>query len=588
MFAGQLSWAPGPAPATWLDPVTLTCGETGVVLGFWGRLDDRPGLAASLDLDPCRARTLSDAELVLAAWRHWGDAVPARLTGDFSLAVVDAAARRVFLARDAVGVKPLYYRRDGRALAFATSVAALRSRCGGEATPDTRWMAGYLLQMPMSAQQTGYEQIRKLPPGHSLSVDGSGRERLTRWFGWRDDPPEATRREQRWVDAYRERLEEAMRCRLPERSPLGSENSGGIDSAAVTAFAARALDGPGDRLHSFGFALGAQEEEYILATSRHAGICHDHLLRERRGDDDESIERGLAVLGYPCEHGDAADHLPIYRQCAELGIGTLLSGFGGDEAVSGNAQHLRLELVDGGHYGALWDILPGRPRMKALRFARAIGRRHLRPKFNPRFLAAFTARWPHQWLRADVVARLGLHEAWLESARYDAPFRRVNEWAIDRLAAGFVPTRLENCTLLAASYGVDYRWPLLDVRLVQQYLSTPGIEKVGPGGIGRYLHRRAIAGVVPDKVAWKSSKDMGYTRVLERMFGEDLLRVADVLERELAQLAPALAEMIEGGRVREQLRRVRAGPVDAALAFTFRRSARSLRWLNRWLTRPGA
>ena len=108
------------------------------------------------------------------------------------------------------------------------------------------------------------------------------------------------------------------------------------------------------------------------------------------------------------------------------------------------------------------------------------------------------------------MENLGLHEVYRDETRHDTPYRRVNDWIVNGLLQmPYVPTRLENCTLVAASYGVDYRCLLWNVRLIQQYLSTPSIEKVGPDGIGRYLHQRAINGTVPHQVAWMPSKDMG-------------------------------------------------------------------------------
>ena len=286
--------------------------------------------------------------------------------------------------------------------------------------------------MSKSDRDTGYREVHKLPPDHALTLSANGQTRLWRHHHWRDDAPDARRRDPQWVEAYREVLEEAIRCRMHSDFPLGSENSGGIDSATITAYLAHFLGTPGDRLHSFGFALCEQEPAYILETSQAKGITHNYLITARGAFDDRDarIDQALQVLGYPEEHGNGSGHIPFYRECQLRGIGTLFSGFGGDE-------------VD-------------------------------------------------------------LHHTYMETARYDAPYRRINAFILDGLLQmPYIATRLENCTLMAASHGIDYRWPLWDVRMVQQYLSTPSIENVGPKGIGRYLHRRAIDAVVPKRVAWK-------------------------------------------------------------------------------------
>jgi asparagine synthase (glutamine-hydrolysing) len=554
---------------------------------FWGRLDNRTELAQQLGIDTMQLGTLPDAQIVRAAWQRWGEALPERLQGDFALAVVDADHRRMFLARDPLGVKPLYYWPHAQGLLFATTVSAFRCLKKLKPAPDNEWMARYLLHLSMSHDRTGYEEILKLPAGHCLSVDGEGRFKLRRWHEWREDAPAASRRELRWLEDYREILEKAIRCRMASDYPLGTENSGGIDSASITAYLARFLGEPGDRLHSFGFAMCKQEPEFILKTSRETGITHNYVLTARevsRRQAEERIDRGLRVLGYPEEHADATGHMPFYCECISRGIRTLFSGFGGDEVVTNPGGHLRCELLDQRRYAALWDILPGNPVTRLLRLGKAMVRGYPRPEYNPNFLRAWNERWPHQPLRPEVVARLGLHEIYMETARYDAPYRRVDDWIINGLLRmPYVPTRLENCTLVADSYGVDYCWPLWDVRLVQQYLSTPGIEKVGPKGIGRYLHRRAISGTVPHKVAWKPSKDMGYASVHQAMQESGIIKIAEFARREDALLHPALTELLDQPKWRGQIGRAAQGKVPAEFGFFFRRTTQAVRWLNRWL-----
>lgn len=564
------------------EGVSATSEAPGFSFSFWGRLDNRRDLIAQLGPETA-SDSLSDTELALAGWRRWGEALPERLIGDFALAAVDPVRHRVFLARDPMGVKPLYYARQGEDLVFAHSVAALKAMPGLTLTPDLDWAARYLLHLSASVEQTGYREVFKLPPGHSLSFV-AGKMTLRRWHSWRDDAPDALQRDPRWVEAYRAALEEAIRCRMVSDSPMGTENSGGIDSAAITAYLAHFLGEPGDRLHSFGLALCEQEPAFILETSRASRIRHNYVVTALDEYGDEALERGLQALGYPEEHGNATGHIPFYRECALRGIRTLFSGFGGDEVVTNPGHQLRWELLDAQRYGQLWDILPGDPVRRGLRLAKAIALRRRQHEYRPGFLRAWLTRWPHQPLREEVVSRLDLYDQYMETARYDAPYRRINDFILQHhLKRMQVTTRLENCTLLAASYGIDYRWPLWDVRLVQQYLSTPSIEKVGPKGIGRYLHRRAIDHLVPKRVAWKPSKDMGYARLQQEMNIEGIIGMAEQARRQEAYLHPALEALVDREKFRQQIARAAQGGADESFAFTFRRSVRAIRWLNYWL-----
>ena len=147
----------------------------------------------------------------------------------------------------------------------------------------------------------------------------------------------------------------------------------------------------------------------------------------------------------------------------------------------------------------------------------------------------------------------------------------------------YVPTRLENCTLMAASYGIEYRWPLWDARLVQQYLSTPSIEKHGPRGIGRYLHRRAISGTVPERVAWKPAKDMGNNRVADAAGEKNAANLVPDFRRNEANMHPALVELIDRDKWRKQIDRFEKGGVSKRFGITTRQTAKAIRWLSIWL-----
>jgi asparagine synthase (glutamine-hydrolysing) len=252
--------------------------------------------------------------------------------------------------------------------------------------------------------------------------------------------------------------------------------------------------------------------------------------------------------------------------------------------VTNPGQLIQFELYDRGAYRQLWEVMGGSRLRRSLALAKRWVKGMPSPPYRPTFLAAWQERWPHQLLQQSVVERLNLHHEYMETARYDAPYRRINDFILQGLLTmPYIATRLENCTLMAASYGIDYRWPLWDVRLVQQYLSTPSLEKVGPQGMGRYLHRRAIEGVVPQRVAWKPSKDMGYGALIER-WKDDLPRLAQTAQHLEADLHPTLAELVDRPKWRGQIQTVLEGSnLDQGFIFGFRRGFHALQVLDTWL-----
>jgi len=555
------------------------CADSGRVIAFWGRLDNAAALARELGLSGSLS---SDEKLVLSAYSRWGASCPERLMGDFAAAICDPRGGRILLFRDRLGVKPLYYRVDGGFLFFASTAAVFPLLRRHAPAPDPDWIARALAGVGHDRTATAWAGVLKLAPGHWLEVRADS-VLLKSYHSWRDDPPWTTARDPQHVDAYRGVLEEAIRSRAPLAEPMGSESSGGVDSSTITSYLAHFLGVPGDRLCALGFATLEKEPEYIMATSVHVGIAHNYLVTAYPSANDSDMARGLAAVGYPDEQGSAIAHIPFYVECRRRGIRTLFSGFGGDEAVTNSGRLLGRELLDHGAYGALWQLLPGRPVARPLRLARAVARRAEWGGGHPRLLKAMEARWPYQLVRPEIVERLGLLGAYRRQAAYDAPYRRINDFILHNRLSPALTTRLETCTLVAASYGVEYRWPLLDAGLIQQYLSTPSIEKADRT-FGRYLHRRAVEGVVAPKVAWKPDKDMGGLADSSgpgaRPRQQDQ---ADAARRQVARLHPGLEDIIDVDRFRRQIDAAAVGALHAEASFQFARNTSRVSWLNHWL-----
>ena len=574
--------APADLPHT--GAVPYRCQESGRMIAFWGRLDNRAGLASELGRPP----SAQDHDLVLAAFGRWGPSCAQKLSGDFSAAIYTPTARRVVLIRDPIGAKPLYYRIESGFLIFATTAAVFPRLRRPIAVPDQDWMARMLAgtygdEIPTA---TGWAGVVKLTPGHWLDVR-PGNSQLRRYHFWNDNPPWTTRRCAKWVDTYRDVLEEAIGCRARDVDLAGTENSGGVDSSTVTAYLARYLRDAGDHLHAFGFALQEKESEYILETSRHAGIRNNYMLTVMPTLTDADIRRGLAAVGYPEQQDSAIAHIPFYEECGRRGIRTLFSGFGGDEAVTNSGSLLGRELIDHRAYPTLWRLLPGSPLARTLGVVRAVNSGARWGAGHPALWAVSEARWRHQLVREPVVRRLGLLDRYRQAAAFDAPYRRINDFVLDNRLGPWVARRLETCTLVAAGYGVEYRWPLLDPRLIQQFLSTPSIEKADRQA-GRYLHRRAIEGVVAPKVAWMPGKSIGgqADHTAAGALRHQWAGPAQVwhARRQRAHLHPAIAELIDLARFNDQIAAATNGQLDDDAAFQFSENVARLRWLNHWLS----
>ena len=149
------------------------CREAGLALAADVRLDDREALQDALG---CRGAEVSDGELILRAYRRWGRDCPSRLLGDYAFALWDGCRRILFCARDHIGVKPFYYARTGESFVFASAVPAVLAAPGVSGRLDDDFVAAHLTRIgPNTTVRTFFAAVRKLPPGHALTVTGDGR-----------------------------------------------------------------------------------------------------------------------------------------------------------------------------------------------------------------------------------------------------------------------------------------------------------------------------------------------------------------------------------------------------------------------------
>lgn len=554
------------------EAVPEVCADTGRVIVGWVRLDNRAELCALLGL--ALREELTDPQIILAAHRAWGETCPDRLEGDFSFVVYDPERHTAFCARDALGVRPFFYHVGRELFVFASTAAVFPALRRFDAAPSREWMARFLIGESSDRVKTAYSQVGKLPPSHFLALGRQGAADPVRYFELVDAAPDTYRRNDSTVDAYREAFHRAVEVRLRSAYRVGAENSGGLDSATIIAHAAPKLWDGGADLPCFSVSQLEQESGYILDLASHCGIKHNYVLtRPTYQPSQREDDRAIRVLGYPPEHTHALFHLPFFEHCETLGIRTLLSGFGGDEIVTSQAEFLNRELFLAGRYAQLFMELPGNVAMRAARMVALLGR-HMRGHVS----RDRTPRLARSILRRDIVEEYRLTGFWEAQADAYRRSRTLNGHLLAKPAfRTFLVGRLEGCTLMAGSYRVDYRWPMLDRRLITQFLGTPSIEKRHREW-GRYLHRRACIGTVPERILWKKRKGLGGFR----HFGRD--RRIDAVDVEA--LPSVLGDIVERDTVAEQTKSLERAFGDDDLWFAKapeRNNLRALDMLDIWL-----
>jgi len=307
-------------------------GAGGLVVVFNGEIFNFISLREELEGCGHVFRTRSDTEVILAAYRQWGEDCLDRLNGQFAFAIYDTQRRRIFLARDRVGEKPLYYRHTPEGLWFASEIKALLTDPSVTRRIDREALDHYLAYGHVPSPLSMFEGIRKLPAAHAMTFDVSGDLRIRRYwslpgpFGAEVDPGDL-------VAALEVRLETAVRRQLVSDVPIGVLLSGGVDSSLVAAMACRVSATP-VRTYTVSFPdhPASDEAPYARAVAEHLGTVHTELRAEPSSVD--VLETVARQFDEPL--GDHA-LLPtaLVAQMIRSEATVALGGDGGDELFGG-------------------------------------------------------------------------------------------------------------------------------------------------------------------------------------------------------------------------------------------------------------
>jgi asparagine synthase (glutamine-hydrolysing) len=510
---GSSSWCAGPVGLGHLlfrttsqasgETQPLTDPLTGVVLVADARIDNAPGSA-------------SDGAQILRTYReHARDCVD-HLVGDFALALWDPRHEHLFLARDPMGVKPLYYYHTPRLFAFATEIKALLALPAVPRVVDEDQMRQYAGLGLRDREGTFFKGIRRLPAAHTLTVTPQGVELRRYWS------PEATgalglKTDADYAGAFRELFREAVRVRLRSTGPVGASLSGGLDSSSVVCTARDLINGAGP-LHTFSLVFPSfdgraqrqiDEREYMDAVVA-GGRVQPHFVRGDELSPLGDLERVLWHLDEPFGAPNLYLHWGMYRAAQQSGVRVFLDGFDGDSAVS----HGLSRLNDLGRAGQ-WDAFEA--EVRAFARHRGIEPGAVLPHFGLPLLVDFARRG--RWLkwargarqlarrfglgRRDLLIRYGLAPLWRRDG--DKPPLGERAAHVAGLSQPLYQESLEIADQSAAAFGVEARYPFFDQRLIEFCLAVPPERKFADGWT-RLTMRRAMQGVLPPAVQWRATK----------------------------------------------------------------------------------
>lgn len=519
-----------------------------VSLVYNGEIYNFGELAAELKGLGYPFRTRCDTEVILYAWQEWGQACVERFRGMFAFAIYDARRQCVFLARDRLGIKPLFYSllHDG-VVAFGSELKVLKAHPKLPRSLEPRAVEDYFALGYIPEPRTIYRGVYKLRPGHTLLLE-RGKSMPEQREYW-DVPfePVATGSEADLCEELFARMREAVDIRLVSEVPLGAFLSGGVDSSAVVAAMAQLQSDPVNTC-AIGFDVPQfNETDFARQVADRYGT--NHLERVVASDDFDLLDTLAALYDEPYADSSA---IPTYRVCqlARERVTVALSGDGGDEHFAGyrryrwhmNEQRMRNLLPLGirkpvfGTLGRLYPKLDWAPRIfRAKTTFESIGRNAVEAYLHS---VSLTSDIQRNLMFSDAMQRelqgyraVETFEHYARRCPADDPLSLIQYLDMKTYLVGDILTKVDRASM---AHSLEVRVPLLDHKFIEWVSGLPVNMKLR-GQEGKYILKKALEPHLPHDVLYRPK--MGFGVPLGKWFRGPLKRRIreSLLEGNLAQ-----------------------------------------------------
>ncbi|APC19594.1 asparagine synthase (glutamine-hydrolyzing) (plasmid) [Pseudomonas frederiksbergensis] len=469
----------------------------------------------------------SDTEVLLYAYREWGERFVDRLLGMFAFAIWDKHEQRLFCARDRIGIKPFYYHFDGRRLLFASEIKAITADGGVKAQANPDGLQDYLTFQFCLNEKTLFQGVDKLEPGHCLSAwyEGETLKVQTRQYWDLHYNIDEEHDERYFVDTLSGLIDDSIRLHMRSDVPLGAHLSGGLDSSAIVCLASRMLGGEKMNTFTGAFNEGPQFDEtgYAKDVAAFAGTQYNEIYIPASNELADMLPRLMYYMDEPLAGPGV---IPQYyvSQLAAKHVKVVMGGQGGDELFIGYARYMALYLekcLSGAIYQtanqnryavSLESIVPNLPLL-------ATYQPMLQGLWKNGLFASYDQRYFSLLDRSEGMAQLFNQGALHSGSGYSSfeSFQRIfNRGEMHSLVnrmtyfdlKGSLPALLhvEDRTSMAAS--IESRVPLLDHRIVEFMATIPPNIKFAEGRM-KHLFKESVRSAVPQSIFDRKDK-MGF------------------------------------------------------------------------------
>ncbi len=509
---------------------------------------------------------VSSAELIARAYAQWGTDCTRHLEGDYAFALWDAARQLLFAARDPLGIRPFFYRWDGKTLAWASEVKALAADPDYSAAPDEAMVGEFLLgwsDFP-DASATFYRGIRQLPGGHSLTLKG---EQLSVQRYWDIDPADEARYRrslQANVEEFSALFSRAVERQLAGSSKVGVLLSGGVDSTSIASWVEKHAAGnslPRTSLHYLSYFASepaGDERAYVQSFQEKYGCPVQYLALEewwsleRLTQEADLAESLLIDLSWGVTE-DWANHL------RENGCGVVLTGLGGDNIFPDPGPTFLADVVQRYGWRAGWRSLRRTSSYLGMPLSPFVAPtlRLLVPGPAKRAFKRWLGREVPEWMQPDFARRSGVLDR-VRQAESRRGFSTLSqELDYRHLNCGRLAAVLSYYDRVSARHGFEFRHPFFDPALVRFTVLVPPEHKTRNGKT-KLLLRQAMDGTLPEAV--RERRDKG---ALDRFFTKWMRQHDRPAWERLAGNVEGAAAFIKPEKAAEMVRRFFEGDDQA-------------------------
>lgn len=582
-------------------PVRMVAGRVhdhadGSVLSLHGRIDNAADLRRSLPDLPGPAD--DDAALVLHALRRWGPDAPARLRGSFAFAAWDARTERLLLAGEALGQRTVFHARVDRMLLFATDLRALLALPGVPRDMDETYLSAFLSDVVPDPDATLYAAIRRVPAASILSFGRDGAVSVHEY--WRPDWGRRIRhrRDETYVEEARALLDQAVRRQIHGPGPVVCQLSGGLDSSAVAATAARLCapavvhaltvappDGVPRREHRW--AISDERPGAAAVASLYPNMAWQAVCPSALHALDENPQRLFLSLGMPARNVMNIGWLaPSMDRVRALGAHAVLGGFFGNMTLSWDGRSGLVGMARSGRWARLWREASALARTEGRSPGSVLRRHALKPLLPPRAQRWLDGR--RRRLSPESERFSAIHPDFARANRIDE--RRLEggqDWLGDTVTMrrrwlSRVQTLPPVMGSMGEVFGVEPRDPTADLDLLEYCFAVPDAQYLR-NGTTRWLARRVLADRLPAAVLNETRRGIQCAEFMHRM---TLQRDAIVEGVEALERSPLSARILDVARMKRLAADWPADPAKAgfgdygAVLYRGLHVGQFLRWLE--------